>query len=216
MNDRTARRAAVVCALFLSSWAAAAAPAKTPAPDYWPMAVGNTWTIDANYNGKTTPQTLLVTKSTPTADHAKEASIDYSIDGKVTQTEVYRIDRKGLYRIHSGRDASGTITPPLPVIRYPVVYGSSWTWKGAFSSGGQTTQASAELTANGPETVITSTGDFKSLRVHLELTIYGDGDAKSLVTNDYWFSPGVGMVKQSFEQGDTKVSGALSSYSLKK
>lgn len=202
--------AALVCA------ALPAAAAKTAAPDYWPMKVGNTWTIAVDYDGKTTPQVLTVVKSTPVAGHATEASIDYAVDGATSQTEVYRADKRGLFRVHSGKDAAGTITPPLPVIRYPVVFGSSWTWTGTFTNGDTKTKAEATLSENGPETVITSTGNFMAMRVHLELTIFAEDGEKGFVTNDYWFAPGVGMVKQAFEQGDKKVSGTMSAYSLVK
>jgi hypothetical protein len=193
-----------------------AAFAQRPPADYWPMQVGNTWTIEVAREGKPTPVVVTVVKRTAVTANASEASVEYRVDGKATQVEVYRIDAEGVSRVRSGMDAANLITPPIPIIQRQMQSGRAWTWKGAITLGGGTPmQAAADLSTSAPESVITPAGTFKAIRVHMELTVFGPNGEKSLFTNEYWFALEVGMVQQDFRSGTgTGARGLLSSYRL--
>jgi hypothetical protein len=183
--------------------------------DYWPMQVGNTWTIDTAVDGKSILLELTVVKREATGAHEVDATLEYQASGQEVQTEVYHIDTKGISRVHSGKGGANTITPPIPVLRYPVTYEDSWTWKGAISMGDQTFPATGTLSVHGPEEVVTPAGTFKAARVRLDLTVPGADGTSTQIVNDYWFAPEIGMVRQAMSLGDKRIDGVMSAYHLR-
>ncbi|HTB79934.1 MAG TPA: hypothetical protein VK717_03505 [Opitutaceae bacterium] len=211
------RRAAVVCGLVLLCLCGLTAPVRGAAENYWPFQVGNTWTLDTKANNTTVSMVLTVTKVTAGEGNASDAYIEYQTDGKVMQTEIYRFDDQGISRVADGKDAANTLSPPFPIAQYPLTDGRKWTWTGTITTAaGQTFKGTSDLSVSGPETVQTAAGDFKAMRVHSELAILLPGGQKAMFPNDYWFSPGVGMVQQSAKIGETTYVGVMSSYKLQK
>ncbi len=189
--------------------------AAEPTENCWPFTVGNTWTVETKVNDKSITQVLTVTKVTPGEAGASDATIEYKVGDNVVQTEIYRFDAKGITRVSSGASGGNTITPPIPVVQYPMVAGKKWSWKGTVKSGDQEMQATADFSTSGPELLKLASGEFQAMRVHSNLVVTQPGGEKAEFPNDYWFAPGVGMVQQSAKFGDIFVKGELTSYKVK-
>src|SRR5262245_9805734 len=99
------------------------------AADYWPFKEGSTWTLLTKIGEKSIPQIITVTKVTNTGGKT-EAKLEYQANGKTVQAEIYQADAKSLVRLASGQNASDKISPPFPVILFPLTEGKKWTWKG--------------------------------------------------------------------------------------
>lgn len=205
------------CGLALFCHSVACAQAPPVAVDYWPMKAGNSWTVESTGNGKATALVLTVVKSVRREGPAIEATIEYAANGTVVQTEVYRTDAHGITRLHGGKGGADTPVPPFPVIKYPLIFGSTWTWQGTITTGGKTFQGTADFKVSGPVALDTLAGHFQTARIQVDLVVIDSSGAKAAFTNDYWFAPGVGMVQQQFMLGETKLySGAITSYQLQK
>ena len=189
------------------------------AADYWPFKAGNTWTLLTKIQDKNDPQTktmsqvITVSKAT-TKDGKTEAVLEYKAEGKTTQTETYQADAKSLMRIASGVGGGAKISPPFPVVLFPLTDGKKWDWKGTIKINGQDIAGSSHHTIRGPETLKTDAGTFQAMHVHVDLTVTAQGQSQKLV-NDYWFAPKVGLVKQKVTLGNQDVEGLVTSYKLK-
>jgi hypothetical protein len=182
--------------------------------DYWPMKPGNTWQLVISVGEKRVSQNVIVTKVTTIA-RGNEATLEYSIDGKVNQTEVYRRTAAGLYRVKAGPGSGGTISPPFPQLIYPIAAGKKWKWKGFINTQGTSIPAESELTVSGPTTVKTPAGTFRAIKIHSELVVGAKGQMQANLPNDYWFAPNVGLVQQRLPAGAQTIEGTLQSYKLK-
>jgi hypothetical protein len=207
----------VLGALFAAgctAWLYRPVHATPPAgPDYWPLKVGNMWTIGGTFNGRDMTQVVTVTK-VERQGSAVLATLDYKLSGQSINMEVYRVSAQAVERMTSGPNGSVKLDPPLPVIRYPLADGKSWTWSGVIITAGQKVQGSSKLSVAGPMTVKTPAGTFKAMRVHSALTVEAQGQKVS-IPNDYWFVANVGMVQQSAVLGGQTVVGKLTKYKLK-
>ena len=73
----------------------------------------------------------------------------------------------------------------------------------------------AHVTVTGPETIKTSTGTYRAMKIHLLITLDMNGQ-KMEMPNDYYLAPGVGLVRQVAQVGDLHIDGKLISVKLKK
>lgn len=218
MRTRTVR-SAMVCGLLAASLHAAAFAQKSSAPakiaaDYWPFKEGSTWTIDTTVGEKKMTQVITVRKAT-TKEGKTRAELEYVTDKKIVQVEIYEVNDKSLVRLASGKDGANKLTPPFPVIQFPLTDGKKWQWKGEIATENGTFKGSSEQTVSGPETVKTDAGTFSATRVHVDLEIMA-GEQTLKVVNDYWFAPNVGLVKQKATIGPQVIEGILTSYKLAK
>jgi len=201
----------LACAVMSGSAAVQAA-----SPDYYPMTVGNTWTLDTTINGQVIPIVMTVTERTPAQADGFAASIESRIEGRAIQIEVYRVNKTGVSRVSSGADGAGVLAPPFPVLKYPIAFDDSWMWKGTITTAGQAMPASARCSVSRPERVAVPAGTSQAIKVHVDLSVEGPDNSKAEVTNDYWFAADVGMVKQVAHIGTNDVAGVMSSYHLQK
>lgn len=190
------------------------APAqKGSSRDYWPLKQGNSWTLETKAGDVTIVMTATVTKVVKEPQGTR-ITVDYISNGQSIQVETYRLTKNALLRMQSGTAGSGTISPPMPLIRYPLKAGASWTWKGTLVMPGQSGAGVAKLTVSGPETIKTPAGKFQAMRVHSNLTIEMQGQ-KLNIPNDYWFAPGIGIVQQKIQIGPQTVNSKLLKYKVK-
>ena len=187
----------------------------TGAADYWPFKEGNTWTLLTKVRDQQVDQVVTVVNIAK-KDGKTEARLEYKFrqNGQTIQTEIYQSDSKSLSRIASGPNASGKISPPFPVVLYPLTDGKKWDWKGMITINGQEFKGVSKQTASGPENITSSAGTFKAMRVHVDLTVSSQGKDQKLI-NDYWFAPNVGLIKQKATLGGVEFDCALSSFKLK-
>ena len=193
---------------------ALAQQAPKSAADYWPFREGNTWTMAVTVGEKKMTQVITVTKVT-TKDGKTRAELDYKTDGRLAQREIYEVDASSLSRVAAGPNGANQLTPPVPVVQVPMTAGKKWNWKGEVAFGGQTFQASAQLSVSGPETVKTDAGSFPAMRVRMDLDV-ASGEQHIKVLNDYWFAPKVGLIQQKATVGGQVIEGVMSSYKLTK
>jgi hypothetical protein len=182
-------------------------------PDYWPMNEGSTWTFDTMIGNRKITQVIKVA-SVKQQGSARLATLEYAMGQQISR-ETYQVTPQSVERVSSnmgGGDAP--INPPIPIIKYPLTAGKSWTWTGTITTMGQKLNGRSKLTVSGPTTVKTPAGTFRAMRVHSALRVEAQGK-KLDSPNDYWFAPSVGMVRQSTVLGNITLNGTLRSYKLK-
>ncbi len=184
------------------------------AADFWPFHKGNTWTIAATLGEKKMTQVITVTKVV-TKDGKTRAELEYKTDGRSTQLETYEADTHSIARVSSGPNGGNKLTPPLPVVQFPLTAGKKWNWKGKVALNGSSFNGSAVLAVSGPETIKTDAASFRTMRVHVDLEVMS-GEQTLKVQNDYWFAANVGLVKQKATIGAQIIEGTITSYKLAK
>lgn len=189
----------VIAALAAAGLLVAAAGRGVAAENLFPITVGSSWTFSGSPGGR--PLTMIATvKSASKANGKITAVILWTVNGAPAQEETYIVSASEVARSKSGQGGANTITPPVPVIKYPLTVGKAWSWQGhmQISQGGQsaTLPGSASLKVAGRESVKTAAGTFNAYRVDMKVTVTANGQTQS-VPNTYWFAPGVGMVQQS-------------------
>ena len=203
--------AAGAVVLLLTGARMSAAPGQTP--DYWPLKVGSTWTVTTTAQNKSMDQVITVSDVKPDKG-GSVATLQYTSGGKTVQIEKYSVTPQGIARLASGPDGSGTISPGLPIIKYPMKAGTTWNWKGDINFNGTNCKGTSTLTVSGPTNVKTPAGTFPCMKVHSQLTLSAQGQT-FVAPNDYWFAPNVGIVQQHIQLGALNINGVLKSYKLK-
>src|SRR2546423_6000084 len=140
--------------------------------------------------------TATITSSKSTA--GKPAIVSrWSVNGQPMQEESYIVSASRVSRARSGVSGAIVLGPPLPVIKYPMSVGKTWSWSGTISAPNQQgVTANATLKVAGKETVKTSQGTVTAYRVDMDLTVTAQGQTAKIPAT-YWFAAGAGMVKQS-------------------
>ena len=95
----------------------------------FPLKKGTMWQFSTTVQGRTLIQDVTVT-DVKTMGNAKMATLEYKLNGQTAQTEVYRIDAKGIARVRAGAGGSGTVTPPLLVLPAKITAGAKWALEG--------------------------------------------------------------------------------------
>lgn len=190
MNFKTQLKAGIGTLALLSCIQLSALAA---GEDLFPAKLGNTWTLKGTAG--TVPLNMDATiTSSKTVGNKTTVVVHWTQNGS-SQEESYSITPTEVARETTGLAGSSVITPPLPIIKYPMTPGKTWNWKGSLKSPTQTVNATALLKTGPRETVKTPAGEFKACKVDLYLTIT-QGSKSTQVKNSYWFAPRVGMVKQ--------------------
>jgi hypothetical protein len=210
--------------------------------DYYPMRPGIVWTYDTKIGDVQIKQTATVTERKKTST-GEQAAIEWRMNDQLIQKEVYLITPSALMRIEGGGGSGGQLSPPMPVIKYPLKSGSKWSWAGNIQAQGQTIKSKADFVVSGPLTIKTPAGSFKNvMRIHYTVTMTPDNPQKlsqrvtgtgtrtaawqggrpgtSLnqtltIPTDLWVAPGIGPVKQEATFGVQKIKVNLLSYKLK-
>jgi hypothetical protein len=188
--------------------------------DLWPMAKGTKWTLEttmvdaATHMQRKATQLVTVTQSR-SGKAGTIAAISYSIGGQVTQVERYMITPLGVYRTAGGADGNATISPIMPLVKYPATPGSKWQWAGTITQGTKKVPVSSTINVLGVETLKTPAGTYKTLHIHTTSTSNEDGKPQTFA-NDLWFAKGVGMVQQRATIGTLTVTAVVSKVALAK
>lgn len=192
---------------------------RTPVSEnLFPSTVGSTWDMSGTAPGVNEPINMRITvvKNNP-ANH--QVVLRYMNGAREFQQETYAVTAKEVTRMRSGPGGSGIITPPLPVIKYPVAVGKSWKWAGTISQPTkdgkrQAIHGAATVKYGAFESISTSAGNIKAYRVDLNLTMTAGGQSAS-IANSYWYAPKIGMIKQVADFGNgRKIEGILTSYRI--
>ena len=207
---RWAQRMGICAAMTALSMQAATAQSQ----DLWPMKKGAKWVLQStaisptNGSVKSAEQSVKVLSS----KHSKAgtmATLEYSINGKVSQVERYITTPTGVFRSAGGKDGNASISPILPIIKYPATTGAKWSWAGTIAVGKGKLNMTQESTVVGVEKVKTPSGTYQAVHIRAVLASTASGRRDTFV-NDLWFAPGVGMVQQKAVMGPLNVSAVLS------
>jgi hypothetical protein len=178
--------ALIACALALP-----AIGQKSGASDYWPLKAGNSWTLETAVMGQKNEQILAVKSVTPEKNGSLvELTYTNPRFKREIQKEIYRVDKTGVYRVAYGPNAMHKVTPPAPVLLYPLSAGKKWKWEGMV----HTSPMIMTCAVSGPETIETPAGKFKALKIHTVLRLKSGAEPDKEA--DMWVAPGVGMVQR--------------------
>lgn len=192
----------------------AAEPAK-PTPDLaaliYPHAQGDTWQMRMSGEAETHLVTLTVLPAQ--AGEPTGFRLETKRDGIVVARDRYTADEHGVYLSAQGYPGETRVEPPMPILKLPMVAGTTWAWKGAFKAAGGAVPAEATFTVAGPEGVDTPAGAFQAYRVEQKLTFRAK-TGRLVSTTTQWLAPKVGLVKQTVETPETRGEAVLVSYRL--
>lgn len=207
-------RAIALTAVFFSALAPCALGQSAGRTDYFPFKKGNFWSF-AMVLGDVSIKSVAEISGVERIGDGEEAVVAWKTNGTVTQRERYRKDRAGLSRMESGMGLK--LNPPMPVLKFPIQSGQTWTWTGTISGAGQELSGTMHVKVLGAAPVTTKAGKFKAVRVHMEgsMNMKTPSPQQVTIANDYWFAPGVGLVRQTATLGGQKISGAVEKYRVK-
>ena len=167
-------------------------------PNYYPLQVGNQWTFRVTVGDSSTIATSRIAKI-ETMDDVPMARLEASVNGNVVATEHLAQNKDGVFRY---RNNALEITPPICLLKYPVVPGAKWDGditvgkdKGKYSC--ETKEEAVEVTA----------GKYQAMRVTIKLESKGQN-----VTTTYWFVKDIGFVKQTVGAGDLNITMELEKF----
>jgi len=178
----------------------------------WPFQVGNSWTFQTPNKDKVVTTVVTVTGVVAGKDSSR-ATVEYRSGSSPLEIETYKSNALEITRLTSGPNGRSKIYPGLPIVHYPLMAGSTWYWNGTITTNGKRAEAAAKMTASGPEPVTEPAGKFQAFKVHMDL-VFQVGQRKITIPNDYWFAPGVGLVRRSATVGNTTVVSSLMQYKL--
>lgn len=141
---------------------------------------------------------------------ARGGTIETIQNGKVVQTETYRLSPKGIEIVATGVGAVQTLSPPLFLVRFPIEEERVDSWQGTAGKGAKTFTGQAWSRVTRRETVTTPAGTFAAWRVETR-TLLTQGDRQELAYIIRWMTPDIGIVRQKI----MTPSGAMIKY-LKK
>ena len=193
-----------------------------------PFQEGNQWTYTAKVtasNGKVQraaapiENTYKITKVEKTPEGVR-ASFEITTAGKVTDTQVWLANDKGLYQISVGVPPKA-FTTPQPIIVFPAKSGTTFNWEGSgLLPNGKTGKNVVESKILGPQEVDTAAGRVNAIAIEGKTTYSDAGGVSAKATSTIWLAPGIGIARYSQDSvsGNTVVHLLLElkSHSLKK
>jgi hypothetical protein len=154
-------------------------PAVTDPQDFCPTAVGSKWV----YLRGSDTLVQTVTKVTRRIDHT-EITISEEFDGKITPSDMLIVDKAGVRRLTSTREAKPA---QYPLLQFPLKDKSEWPVDCAGEVG--------TSKVYGPEKIKVPAGTYEAFRIETEYTLHGQTRHRS----KSWYAPGVGLVRQTLD-----------------
>jgi hypothetical protein len=169
-------------------------------PNYYPVAVGNTWEYEMQVAGMN--KTFITKFSKSEKDGDKELFLlEAEMDGMaVPITEHVSVSSEGVLRHKFNGMALET---PLPLLKYPYKAKDSWTTKTKVG----TEELEVKTTTGEIEEIETPAGKYKAAPVTLEAEQMG-----MKVITTYWFVADVGIVSQKMKIGEIEFSTKLKKF----
>ena len=174
----------LVLAVGAAGAAEQAAPETEKSPDYYPLKPGTKWFYEMNANGQKIKLNNQVAKIEK-LDGKSLALVETVINGMVAGTEHLSATEKGVFR----HRANGVeCSPAVLLLKYP--FKKDDTWETDTTIGNETVKVKGKSLES--EEVTVPAGKYKTIRADIETTFMGNQ-----FTASYWFSPDVGVVKQT-------------------
>ena len=177
-----------VFGLALSCQPLATAQEKTQdSKSYYPLKVGNKWTyqIESDAVAKGSSKLMNQIAKIEKIDGVSLSRLETTAKGKVVASEHLSITDKGIFR---NRYNGTEVSSPICMLKFPIKKGS--TWKVESKVGEEKLSVSCK---SDEEEIEVPAGKFKTVKVVMDAEVVGAG---IIVSTTYWFSQGVGVVKQ--------------------
>jgi hypothetical protein len=116
-------------------------------------------------------------------------------NGTITRREVYESGAEGLSMTAAGLGDSVTLSPPLPLVRYPVTEGDVASWSGVLKIRGISAPGTAYSRVSGQDMVPDGDRQVGAYRVDTIIETTVRGRLVPFMTTR-WFAPGVGIAHQ--------------------
>jgi hypothetical protein len=128
-------------------------------------------------------------------------TIELKAHGEVLETERYVSTVSEFALLEAALE---TYRPPLPLLRFPMAIGESWTWAGTL--GVEDTFHSAEATIATSQGKLNAEGHNEdALTVRVQLKIDGDSGQPAIRNLAFWFVPGKGILRREFGHSSTRM-----------
>lgn len=198
----------IAITIFFLTLNALAQKSEAPAPDHFPLRVGDSWTYRHTSGGA--EFSLKVLGEEKQAD----GTIRYEVE-KLAGAKVLTVYSKAggwvlihleRYPEHEGLEMK--YEPARQYLKNPLVADAQWGWTGKDYT---QTDLEEDSQVTGPEDVTVAAGKFKAMKVVTKVA-----GASAPLTRTSWYADGVGLVKSMSEAGQIKYGWELADYSFKK
>lgn len=202
----------LVAAIALALLAAPDVTAKPrPAPDYFPLRLGDWWKYRSTQaNGATSEFTLTVVSEETRADRTVRKIVELTNPNPLIRDAYVKTPAQVLLvsEDYLGGGGNAAFEPPRPILELPLRPGASWRWSGR-GRGGIRIDESSEVFAS--EKIETPAGRFDAVKIVSQIE---QGGARS--TKISWYARGVGLVRQSTSSGGVASTTDLVDYSFQR
>ena len=124
----------------------------------------------------------------------------FSSQDVVIESETYRLSPGSFELVAYGDE---TFTKPIPILKFPLVVGDSWTWQGSFGATQSLIPATAEIRTESEPLALANFPQSDSVRTEVTLQ-YGAAAKPTERKLMFWFVEGRGMVKRQIHFGSTR------------
>ena len=198
----------IALTILLATISAAAEKSKPNGGDFFPLAVGNSWTYrSTNGDGEYSLKVLSEEKQPDgSARYLVEMLSGVRIHSWFSKNSGWVLMHGERYPEHEGLEVK--YEPARQYLQNPLVAGSKWGWKGKDYT---QTERNENYQVVGFEKVTVLAGKFRVMKVVSQV----DGAATSM-TKICWYADGVGLVKSTTQGGQIKYGWELANYSFKR
>ncbi|HEV2840706.1 MAG TPA: hypothetical protein VGW39_05215 [Chthoniobacterales bacterium] len=198
---------ATALALWLLTLSAAAQKSEAPAPDYFPLRVGDSWSYrskdgDTEHSFKVLSEEKQSDGTTRYLVEKRAGVIVQTVFSKANGWVLMHLER---YPEHEGLEIK--YEPAKQFLQNPLIAGSKWSWKGKDYT--QTDIDENHQVVDFEEVTVLA-GKFRAMKVVSRIV------GAAPLTRTTWYADGVGLVKSETDGGQIKYGWELADYSFKK
>lgn len=198
---------AIAFTVFLLAIGASAQKSEAPAPDYFPLRVGDSWSYRSTDGD--TEHSIKVLSEEKQADGTPRYLVEKLAGAKVltvfSRSGGWVLMHSERYSEHEGLEAK--YDPPKQYLQDPLIAGAKWAWKGKDYT---QTDLDENHQVVGLEDVTVRAGKFRAMKVVSRII------GAAPMTRTSWYADGVGLIKSETEGGQVKYGWELADYSFKK
>lgn len=124
-----------------------------------------------------------------------EIKLDLVAHGQVFETEGYVLSDKSFDLV----DAAGEhYEPKLPLLKFPMKVGDTWSWAGEMTAGQEPHKATATVTSTNDSVLLPGLGTTDTVLVVVDLSIESGGPTPANRKLRFWIANGKGVIKRQF------------------
>lgn len=124
-----------------------------------------------------------------------EIQLDLVAHGQVFETEGYVLSDASFDLV----DAAGEhYEPKLPLLKFPMKVGDTWTWSGEMTAGQEPHKATATVTSTKDSVLLPGLGTTDTVLVVVDLSIESGGPTPANRKLRFWIANGKGVIKRQF------------------